>query len=77
MSRFSSVGGPTPGIERFLAAHPDFVADREREPFYTQHPGGYLRRLQVGTAQVGTAQVGTAQVADGTALARSVRRVRR
>ncbi|EFJ52043.1 hypothetical protein VOLCADRAFT_87175 [Volvox carteri f. nagariensis] len=45
LSRFSAVGGPTPGIQRFLDAHPDFVVDREREPFYTQHVGGYLMRV--------------------------------
>ncbi|GFR52811.1 hypothetical protein Agub_g15433 [Astrephomene gubernaculifera] len=46
LSRFSSVGGPLPGIRKFLAKHPEFSIDRDREPFYTQHVGGYLRKQQ-------------------------------
>ncbi|GLI59964.1 hypothetical protein VaNZ11_002019 [Volvox africanus] len=49
LSRFSAVGGPTPGIERFLERNLDFIVDREREPFYTQHVGGYLRRTPGNT----------------------------
>ncbi|GIL83173.1 hypothetical protein Vretifemale_11986 [Volvox reticuliferus] len=58
LSRFSAVGGPIPGIQRFLERHLDFIADRDREPFYTQHVGGYLRRTQVsnGTQNKGAAR---------------------
>ncbi|KXZ54516.1 hypothetical protein GPECTOR_4g581 [Gonium pectorale] len=48
LSRFSAVGGPAPGIKRFLESTKDFVIDRDREPFYTQHVGGYLKRVAPG-----------------------------
>src|SRR5262249_42897915 len=38
--------GPMEALERFLAEHPEFVADRERERVgITAHPKGFLRRL--------------------------------
>ncbi|KAG2482706.1 hypothetical protein HYH03_018386 [Edaphochlamys debaryana] len=49
LSRFSVVGGPTPSIRRFLNDTRDFAVDRAREPFYTQHVGGYLKRVPAGT----------------------------
>jgi cephalosporin hydroxylase len=39
--------GPREAIEEFLAAHPEFEADRSREKFLmTFNPGGYLRRIR-------------------------------
>jgi cephalosporin hydroxylase len=37
--------GPMEAVEAFLAAHPEFVVDRDRERFMmTLNPAGYLRR---------------------------------
>ena len=34
-------------VERFLAAHPEFVVDPDRERFMlTLNPGGYLQRVR-------------------------------
>ena len=37
---------PRDAVAKFLARHPEFAADRQREKFHmTFNPGGYLRRL--------------------------------
>lgn len=36
--------GAAPALERFLAEHPEFEQDFERQPDPTLNPGGYLRR---------------------------------
>jgi len=43
--------GPNPGpyeaIATFVAEHPEFVSDRDREPFgITWNPTGYLKRVE-------------------------------
>ena len=43
MGRFNWEG-PFVGVQRFLAAHPEFSSDRERELGFTDHPRGYLKR---------------------------------
>ncbi|KAL6754010.1 S-adenosyl-L-methionine-dependent methyltransferase [Haematococcus lacustris] len=43
LSRWSS-NGPLAAIRAFLAAHPDFRSDRQRELLYTHHASGYLLR---------------------------------
>lgn len=43
--------GPLPAIDDFLARHPEFEVDRERERYLmTYSPRGFLRRRQVGEA---------------------------
>jgi hypothetical protein len=34
-----------PAVKDFLAKHPEFRVDRQREPFYTHHASGYLQRI--------------------------------
>ena len=50
ISRFSAEHepGPLAAINKWLKSHPEFLADKDQELFYTQHPGGYLRRLGGG-----------------------------
>jgi cephalosporin hydroxylase len=39
--------GPGEAVDKFIASHPEFVVDRDRERFLmTLNPGGYLRRLE-------------------------------
>jgi cephalosporin hydroxylase len=37
--------GPLPAVRRFVAEHPNFQPDRERELLFTDHSFGYLKRL--------------------------------
>ena len=37
--------GPLPAVRRFVADHPNFQPDRERELLFTDHSFGYLKRL--------------------------------
>ncbi|KAG2449497.1 hypothetical protein HYH02_005641 [Chlamydomonas schloesseri] len=71
LSRFSVVDGPTPAIARFLAAHPElgFQVDRVREPFYTQHVGGYLFRRPAAAAAGNKVRRALQQQAANTAAA--------
>jgi cephalosporin hydroxylase len=45
ISRFSGEHepGPSAAINKWLKNHVNFLADKEQELFYTQHPGGYLK----------------------------------
>uniref|UniRef100_A0A7R9VRG8 Rhamnosyl O-methyltransferase n=1 Tax=Chlamydomonas euryale TaxID=1486919 RepID=A0A7R9VRG8_9CHLO len=45
MSRWSSTG-PLEAVKEFLAHHPEFQMDREREFLYSHHAMGYLKRVQ-------------------------------
>jgi cephalosporin hydroxylase len=37
--------GPLSSVQSFLAWHPEFAVDRDRELLFTHHPYGYLQRL--------------------------------
>jgi cephalosporin hydroxylase len=37
--------GPMASVQSFLAWHPEFAVDRDRELLFTHHPYGYLQRL--------------------------------
>ncbi|KAG2493467.1 hypothetical protein HYH03_008284 [Edaphochlamys debaryana] len=48
LSRYNADNGPAPAINTYMkgAGAALFTVDRAREPFYTQHPGGYLKRKE-------------------------------
>jgi cephalosporin hydroxylase len=48
----TNTSGARVATDRFLAAHPEFVADRTRERFlWTWYPGGWLRRLDLDASE--------------------------
>ncbi|KAG1656016.1 hypothetical protein FOA52_005644 [Chlamydomonas sp. UWO 241] len=44
MSRWAS-NGPLESVKKFLASHPEFEMDRDRELLYSHHAMGYLKRI--------------------------------